>query len=471
MFKPNRSQPFRLSLLLSGLLLFGAGLPAKALELGHSRLESATGQPLRISIPVRQISQAESDSLRVSLAPQSDWEQLGVQPPLALSALRLVLQRDKPGLVTGIQIQSDQAFSAPFADLLFDTTTAQGQERRYISVLQSKGLDVKATASLNPVARASQQGSATHSPDQLVRVRAGDSLWALARGRVPSGVTMYQWLQAVHQANPDAFINGNMHRLKQGVELRIPAASDMRALDAQAAQQYFLSQGAPTAAAPASAHTSSGVTQAEQALVPSDAAGKNRLQLSQSSEDNEHNKRTQIQHDLRDTGERISQLEESVHNLNLALQGQGKAATDLLLEGAEILGIPTDGDSPLAVLKAAGTSALEAQHDQASVSALQADVVQAPSSSQSEPTQANHSDKTKAVSKVSWIQENMLAVMGVVLAFIVLIIAWVLRRANSASRELDDAPAPVSEAMVREKLEQINLDLDQPPSDEPSPRV
>ncbi|XOT94403.1 hypothetical protein ACMTAU_13630, partial [Alcaligenes pakistanensis] len=76
----------------------------------------------------------------------------------------------------------------------------------------------------------------------------------------------------------------------------------------------------------------------------------------------------------------------------------------------------------------------------------------------------------KAKKTVSWIQENMLAVMAVVLALIVVLVTWVLRRANSENRNGDDSPAPVSEAMVREKLEKINLDLDQPPSDEPPVR-
>jgi pilus assembly protein FimV len=65
----------------------------------------------------------------------------------------------------------------------------------------------------------------------------------------------------------------------------------------------------------------------------------------------------------------------------------------------------------------------------------------------------------KAEQTMSWFQEHLLGVMGALLAFIVLVIAWLLRRAN-ASRD-DDAygGTAVTEAMVREKLQNINLDL------------
>lgn len=45
------------------------------------------------------------------------------------------------------------------------------------------------------------------------------------------------------------------------------------------------------------------------------------------------------------------------------------------------------------------------------------------------------------------------------LALIVLMIAWVLRRANVARDEAEDS-VQVTEAMVQEKLQGIDLDLD-----------
>lgn len=67
---------------------------------------------------------------------------------------------------------------------------------------------------------------------------------------------------------------------------------------------------------------------------------------------------------------------------------------------------------------------------------------------------------------MSWFQENMLGIITGILALLVLIIAWLLRRA-SASRE--DGQGGITEAMVQERLEKIDLDFNQPASDQRPP--
>ena len=69
---------------------------------------------------------------------------------------------------------------------------------------------------------------------------------------------------------------------------------------------------------------------------------------------------------------------------------------------------------------------------------------------------------------INGLQANLIAVITGVLALIVLIIAWVLRRANINQSRTDSAVTP---EMVKEKLEQINLDLNEPTiNDSSSPR-
>lgn len=65
---------------------------------------------------------------------------------------------------------------------------------------------------------------------------------------------------------------------------------------------------------------------------------------------------------------------------------------------------------------------------------------------------------------MNWLQDHLLGVMTALLALIVFIIAWLLRRANAARDEADADPR-ITEVMVREKLQDIDLDL--PP---PAPR-
>ena len=64
----------------------------------------------------------------------------------------------------------------------------------------------------------------------------------------------------------------------------------------------------------------------------------------------------------------------------------------------------------------------------------------------------------------------MLAVIAGGLAFIVLIVTWLLRRASTARRGIFESDSPITDSMVRDKLREIDLDLDSPPADTASRR-
>jgi pilus assembly protein FimV len=62
----------------------------------------------------------------------------------------------------------------------------------------------------------------------------------------------------------------------------------------------------------------------------------------------------------------------------------------------------------------------------------------------------------------------MLGIVTALLALVVLIIAWVLRRINTRRDDIGNAPR-ITEAMVQEKLDQINLDLRESSGDRSAP--
>lgn len=69
-------------------------------------------------------------------------------------------------------------------------------------------------------------------PDSIGPVAAGQTLWSLANQHRPEGTSVNQMMLAMLRANPDAFIDGNINRLKRGAILRIPGAGDVQALSA-----------------------------------------------------------------------------------------------------------------------------------------------------------------------------------------------------------------------------------------------
>jgi pilus assembly protein FimV len=94
-------------------------------------------------------------------------------------------------------------------------------------------------------------------------VRQGDTLRKIATDHPVEGATSDQVMVAIYQANPDAFINGNMNLLRLDKEIQLPGPTTVRAIDDRAARQLRIAQdetwaswrrsgaGAPTGSVPA----------------------------------------------------------------------------------------------------------------------------------------------------------------------------------------------------------------------------
>src|SRR5699024_9744153 len=67
--------------------------------------------------------------------------------------------------------------------------------------------------------------------------------------------------------------------------------------------------------------------------------------------------------------------------------------------------------------------------------------------------------------ETSWIQKHFIKLMLALLAFVVIFTVWILRRANKTTVELE-SPDRVTDEMIQAKLQDINLDLEVPPTDE-----
>ncbi len=78
-------------------------------------------------------------------------------------------------------------------------------------------------------------------------VKTNDTLWSIARTQKAAGVTTRQMVVALLEANPDAFIDGDMNRMRKGATLQIPAElGGVSNADAEA----IVRQQAPDTAAP-----------------------------------------------------------------------------------------------------------------------------------------------------------------------------------------------------------------------------
>lgn len=223
--KPFKRQPLY-ALCLAAL----CSTNASALGVGTARVLSPLGTPLRALIPVEHADGLSANEIKAGLASDANYQRMGVQHDWAQGRLqfRPVFRDGKPY----IEVTTDTPVSEPYVDFVLSLRWPNGQIAREYALL----LDPPGTATPAPTAQApnttapsyatavTTRAGAPIKPGNRYTTRRGDSLWRIAErvsGDHPIGATM----DAIYQANPQAFINGDRNRLKAGVRLRVPAST------------------------------------------------------------------------------------------------------------------------------------------------------------------------------------------------------------------------------------------------------
>ncbi|RZL62813.1 MAG: hypothetical protein EOP81_15090 [Variovorax sp.] len=268
--RPTRA---RLSLFSAAMALaLGlASVDANALALGRLNVQSALGQPLRAEIDVTQITAAEADGLKVNIASAEAFRAAGVNYNAALSDVQVALQRRADGRYV-VRLTGNRALNEPFIDLLIEANSNSTRIVRDYTVLLDPPASRQASAA-TPIAPTAPQiatapssaprastttrrerpvsavapapveaGVRTGSGDQQVTVQRGDTANKIASAYKPADVSLDQMLVALLRANPDAFIGGNVNRMKAGAVLNLPGGSDAASVPATDARRTVRAQ-------------------------------------------------------------------------------------------------------------------------------------------------------------------------------------------------------------------------------------
>lgn len=233
---------------------------ASALALGPVTVQSALGEPLRAEIALPSITPAEAESLKVTTAAPETFRAQGMEYSSAVNQVRMLLQR-RPDGTSVLRLSSDSPVNDPFVDLIIDATWATGRVTRSYTMLfdppamrrpapsVTAAPQVRAPAPVvppRPAPIASPRPSAQPLPapsgDASVTVKAGDTAGRIANTHRPQGVSLDQMLVAMLRANPEAFIGGNVNRLKAGAVLDLPSSSQAAATPAAEARQTIAAQ-------------------------------------------------------------------------------------------------------------------------------------------------------------------------------------------------------------------------------------
>ncbi|MCK7594673.1 FimV/HubP family polar landmark protein [Pseudomarimonas salicorniae] len=275
---------------------------ALALGLGSIDVRTRLNEPLVAEIPIVGSSQAELAELRVRLASPEAFERIGLDRPAILAA-NLEFSVDNQGARPVIRVTTPSKIRDPYLNFLLEVEWGRGRVLREYTVLLDPPVtavsrvtpapqvpSVAQTAPVLPAEPATPvepleapppirepvappaatqptapppQPAAVQQPalpvqpaplpppappaqprqDNYGPVRDGETLWSIAEFVRPNDtVSMNQVMLALLAANPDAFIDQNIHRLKRGAVLRIPTADEVRAVAEQAAASQVIEQ-------------------------------------------------------------------------------------------------------------------------------------------------------------------------------------------------------------------------------------
>lgn len=424
----------------TGLTLLSVGLinPAWAAKPGHGSVMSPAGAPLRVEIPLYELTPEDLTVLKVSVAPQQAWVAAGLTSPAPLETLSVSIERGFSAGSRRLVVRSSQSVNRPVVDVLLDVSLATGR----LAVQSSYLVLVSA------------------SPSGSVVVAPGDTLASIAQRYAVAGADLYQMLWALYQANPKAFISQNMNLLRAGATLSIPDAQTVLAVDAKQAYAMFLKhaeafkRGRGSANRPSQAPvvppgpTASGTVQPPaMPAEPAPTVDQLRLSAATPSAAQEDAKVAAAQ-ELKEMQQRIETLQQNVQQLRNVVQQQTESAQPAqsgsappsnvsaanASSGNATAGNPTTGNPPSANTAATSTSVTQGDRPAAS-----------------------------GMARVQQIaNDNVLWVVLGASAFLALLMALMLRRAGQRETEADAASQndPVIAKAFDQKLQSIDLNLD-----------
>jgi len=242
-----------------------------ALGLGEMQMESFLNQPLKASVDLLNMEGLHGDEVRVRLATTEDFDKLGLERAYFLTSVTFEVVPDGRG---GAQIllRSEDPVLEPYLDFVIEARWPSGRLLREYTVLVDPPTFSRAT----PVVSASERVAATEgiaapvanseqfasrqttdssnfdynqavesarqrdnsapsrgsiAPGSQYRISQNQTLWEIASMAKSPGASVHQTMLDIQRINPDAFINGNINRIKAGYIIYLPGADDISSAD------------------------------------------------------------------------------------------------------------------------------------------------------------------------------------------------------------------------------------------------
>lgn len=389
--------------------LFGLwGSNAAALSLGRITVLSALGEPLRAEIEVPEINAQEAASLKTGVASPEAFRAAGLEYNPAMTGLQATLQRRPDGRAY-IRLSSNRAINDPFVDMILEANWGSGRiVRDYTMLFDPPSLRQAPSATPVPAqispqstpsrtesprpatpaftttrplapqrsnARTPLPAAATKAPrprTEQLTVKSGDTASEIAVATKPANISLDQMLVAMLRANPSAFINDNVNRVKAGAVVVIPTAEQAGATSAAQATQIIVAQSrdfndfrrklasnAPSTAVAAADRSATGSVQAKVEDKKSGTPAPDKLTLSKgalvgaTAEDQLAKERS-----AKEAASRAAEIAKNISDLSKLEAASGTVAASSPVAGAIAVPLPLQAASaPQATAEAAAPPA------------------------------------------------------------------------------------------------------------------
>ena len=273
-----------------------------AISLGSPTLQSKSGEPLRVEIPIRVGAEEQSAlaSLKVNTLPKASYERLGIsQKILDLSPQLSIYRNPQEQLVVLVEtVNAVPVTDDPFVDVLVNLNWSSGSITKTFTLLLGD--------------------------TQKVLVKPGQTLSEIAAMMAPQldGATLDQALLALYKANPDAFASGSINRLAAGAQLNKPSQALLRSISPAEANQ-FVAEANARWHSEQGGNVPQGQSQSANAKTE-EAAPKDRLKIGSSADGNEQERRyteelVAQERQLEQAKARVAELEKNVADLQRLL--------------------------------------------------------------------------------------------------------------------------------------------------------
>lgn len=217
---------------------------AHALGVGELTLQSSLNQPLVAEIELLDVRDLSAEEMRPALASPEEFNKAGVDRQYFLTDLKFT-PVIKPNGKSVIRVTSTKPVREPYLNFLVEVLWPNGRLlREYTLLLDPPLYSPQAAAAPQLPVAAPAPRPATSTPSTPPRAAApvptpaaprtaaaeqgseyrtntNDTLWEIAQ-RVRGNGSVHQAMLAIQDLNPDAFIDGNINRMKSGQVLRLP---------------------------------------------------------------------------------------------------------------------------------------------------------------------------------------------------------------------------------------------------------